>query len=285
MAQNSVTLTAKVAGTATVTVSDIVISDANSSAIETGGSKSQTFTVVDPSATTANNNNNNNNNNGETTNNTTVKFTDTNETVYTTDSCNVRESYSTSSNKVAKVEKGTQIKRTGVGDNGWSRVEYNGKTCYISSQFLTTEKPADPTFTDTNKTMYATQSCNVRKSWSTSSDKIGYLNKDQEVTVIGVNTEIGWYKIKYNEQEAYVSSRLLSDEIPEEQNEDNENTVSDDEIVETEEKDELTKLQEEIGVLPEVGKNIATTFYVVITIIALISIVVGYYYINKNANN
>ena len=52
---------------------------------------------------------------------TTPKFTDVNETVYTTTRCNLRESYSTSSNRVATVNAETKLTRKGVGDNGWSK--------------------------------------------------------------------------------------------------------------------------------------------------------------------
>lgn len=114
---NSVTLTAKAAGSATITVSNIIISDSSSNPIENGGSKSQSLNVVSPSTpstpstptdnNSSNNSNNNNNNNSNNTT-TTVKFTEVNETVYTTEKVNIRESYSTSSNKVATVAKNTR---------------------------------------------------------------------------------------------------------------------------------------------------------------------------------
>ena len=47
------------------------------------------------------------------------------------------------------------------------------------------------------------------------------------------------------------------------------------------EKTELQILQEEIGVLPEVGNNIASTLYIVITTITIIVAFGGVYYINK----
>ncbi len=68
-------------------------------------------------------------------------FSSVNQTVYTTDQVNIRSSYSTTSNIVATVAKGTSITRTGIGDNGWSRVSYNGRTAYINSSYLTTTKP------------------------------------------------------------------------------------------------------------------------------------------------
>lgn len=287
---NSVTLNAKVAGTATITVSNIIISDSNSSPIENGGSKSQSLNVVAPTLPTTpanptdnnNSNNNNNSSSSNTTNNntttTTVKFTEVNETVYTTERCNIRESYSTNSNKIATVNKNTELKRIGVGDNGWSKVEYNGKTCYVSSQYLTTTQ-AEPEFTTVNETMYATQSCNLRASWSTDSDKVGYLDAGQEVTRIGVGDN-GWSKINYNGKEVYVATRLLQSEPlkEEEEKEPDENT---DDTQENTVDDELATIKEKIGVLPEVGNNIAVYIYTTFAVVAVAISLYGIYYTNK----
>lgn len=262
---NSVTLNAKVAGTATITVSNIIISDSNSSPIENGGSKSQSLNVVAPTSPT-------------TPANPTVKFTEVNETVYTTERCNIRESYSTNSNKIATVNKNTALKRIGVGDNGWSKVEYNGKTCYVSSQYLTTTQ-AEPEFTTVNETMYATQSCNLRASWSTDSDKVGYLDAGQEVTRIGVGDN-GWSKINYNGKEVYVATRLLQSEPlkEEEEKEPDENT---DETQENTVDDELATIKEKIGVLPEVGNNVAVYIYTIFAVVAVAISLYGIYYTNK----
>lgn len=73
----------------------------------------------------------------------TVSFTKVNETVYATRSVNVRANYSTSSSVVGSLNAGDSVTRTGRGSNGWSRVTYNGQTAYISSNYLTTEKPEE----------------------------------------------------------------------------------------------------------------------------------------------
>lgn len=206
---NSVTFTAKAAGNATVTASNIVISDSNANTLEPNGSKSASINITsntpaqdNPSSSTTNNNS------------AEVKFSDVNETVYTTDRCNVRKSYSTSSDKITTLEKGTSLKRTGVASNGWSRVSYNGGTAYISSQYLTTTQ-VEIKFKDVNETLYAIQDCNLRKSWSTDSDKVGYLTTGQEVTRTGI-ADNGWSRINNNGQVVYVASRLLTAEKPEE---------------------------------------------------------------------
>lgn len=88
------------------------------------------------------------NNNGTTGNNDDKPkeptFNTVSQTVYATqDGINVRSSYSTSSSSIGKLKKGEEVTRIGVGSNGWSKVNYNGTTAYISSSLLTTTKPEE----------------------------------------------------------------------------------------------------------------------------------------------
>ena len=65
------------------------------------------------------------------------------ETVYVTgDRVNLRRQGSSDSPVIGRVNKGTEMKRTGTGSQ-WSRVEYQGQVCYISSQYLSGNKPAE----------------------------------------------------------------------------------------------------------------------------------------------
>ena len=78
-------------------------------------------------------------------------FRNVNETVYVTDSgINVRSSYSTSSSSIGTLNAGDELTRTGVATSAvggitWSRVTYEGRTAYVSSSYLTTEKPEEST--------------------------------------------------------------------------------------------------------------------------------------------
>lgn len=63
-------------------------------------------------------------------------FSSVSETVVTKSEVNFRESYSTNSNSIALLPAGTELTRTGVGSNGWSRVTYNGSTGYVFSNNL-----------------------------------------------------------------------------------------------------------------------------------------------------
>ena len=85
-------------------------------------------------------------------------------------------------------------------------------------------KPSEPeddtpsmSFTSTNKTMYATDSLNVRESYTTNSDVIGSLSVGQSVTVTGIGD--GWTRISYGGQTAYVISSGLTSEKPKDESE------------------------------------------------------------------
>lgn len=70
--------------------------------------------------------------------------TECNETVYTNTESNIRLNPSSSAEKVGTVKKDTELLRTAVLDNGWSEVQYNETTCYISSKLIDTEPIAEP---------------------------------------------------------------------------------------------------------------------------------------------
>lgn len=64
------------------------------------------------------------------------------ETTYATAGVHIRASYSTDSEVLGNLAQGQSIQRTGVCDNGWSRVNYNGTDAYIYGDYLTTQAPA-----------------------------------------------------------------------------------------------------------------------------------------------
>lgn len=75
-------------------------------------------------------------------------ITDTWETVYATDYVNVRSDAGLSAGILGVLKEGDSIVRTGIADNGWSRVDYCGSTAYVMSEYLTTtvysEIPEEP---------------------------------------------------------------------------------------------------------------------------------------------
>lgn len=132
----SITITAKKAGTAKITVSGTVADKLGNESTVT-----KTISVTVKAKSTSSSNSSSNSNSGSTTK--TPKFTSVNQTMYTTGEVNIRKSYSTSSAIIKTVSKGTEVTRTGIGNNGWSKITYNGQTAYISSELLTKTKPAE----------------------------------------------------------------------------------------------------------------------------------------------
>lgn len=74
-----------------------------------------------------------------------VYVEDTWETVWATEGVNVRAYADSSSDRVGSLSQGESVTRTGICDNGWSRVDYNGATAYIHSDYLTTSEPVAET--------------------------------------------------------------------------------------------------------------------------------------------
>ena len=74
-----------------------------------------------------------------------------------------------------------------------------------------------PTFTTVNETVYATAEVNVRKSYSTSSTRLGTLSKGDSITRTGKSTDGKWSRVTYNGQTAYMVSSYLSTTKPKEE--------------------------------------------------------------------
>ena len=79
------------------------------------------------------------------------------ETVWATANVNIRADSSTDAKKVGTLKKGKKITRTGVLNNGWSRVKYDNKDCYIASSYLTLKDPAAKKETKATKTEAKTE--------------------------------------------------------------------------------------------------------------------------------
>jgi len=151
-----------------------------------------------------------------------------------------------------------------------------------SSQAVAKPEVKNPSFKDINETVYATVGVNVRSSCTTSvqDNIVGGLIPGQEVTRTG-NAE-GWSRIKYNGSTAYVASRLLTTTKPETPEEEKpEEEPAPEATAVPEEKSELDTLKEKVGVLPEVGNNVATQIYKIITLLSIIACAVIIVYLYK----
>ena len=101
----------------------------------------------------------------------TYSFTSVNETVYATTTVNIREGFSADTDKVGSLGRGQSVVRTGIGTGdaeGWSQVEFNGQTAYISSDYLSLTKPAAQS-SGSNSGSYGGQTSQSKPSTGTSS--------------------------------------------------------------------------------------------------------------------
>ncbi|QWH20166.1 peptidoglycan endopeptidase [Bacillus mycoides] len=122
---------------------------------------------------------------------------------------------------IGGVLNGTTLNVVGS-ENGWFKVNYQGKTGYVSSEFVKfvkggTATPEQPKQPDQPKPpeqgaigdYYINASAlNVRSGEGTNYRIIGALPQGQKVQVISENS--GWSKINYNGQTGYIGTRFLS---------------------------------------------------------------------------
>lgn len=144
--------------------------------------------------------------------------------------------------------------------------------------------PEKPTETKKNETMYVQERCNIRESYSVESNRVGGLDVGTEVTVVAEYSN-GWYKIKYDGGEAYIKAGILRStkpEIQEEEEEQDENEATNQTQNQTQQPtdgsndevdSEYAEILNEIGVLPEVGHNVADVLFVGVMILAILGMV------------
>ncbi len=135
-----------------------------------------------------------------------------------TDGLNVRTGPSTSYASIGKLNKGTKVEVISE-SAGWSKINYNNKTAYVSSGYLkavSTNTPEDTKPEDTTQQykeikVVNTDGLNVRKGPSTRYESIGKIDKGTNVEVISESD--GWSKINYKNTTAYVATRYLDKKI------------------------------------------------------------------------
>ena len=295
----SCTFSAKSEGTATITVSNLTITDSNGTKVNAQKTLSGSVSIVkkqeapQPAAPTTPAASTTPTTPAASTSTTSAQsnepsWTNTGDTVVATETVNVRSGWGTSFSSLGKLAKGTTVTRNAKGSNGWDKVTFKGQTGYILSKYLTTqntnnnqeqakaeENKEDVKWQETGDKVYATAGMNVRSGPGTSNSAIGGLKKGDSVTRIAVGSN-GWDKIKYGGKEAYVLSKLLTTkevEPDEEENtnvaEENTNTVDPAANLAEEEKDVYNRLVEEVGVLPTVGRNFADYVYTISVLIAI----------------
>ena len=154
-----------------------------------------------------------------------TQFRSVSETVTAKEWVNLRNIPSTTradSAIIGKLQNGETALRTGISDNGWSRLEVSGTVCYAVSSYLTTDLDGVETepvsgeiqtqFREVHDAVTAKELVNLRNIPSTEredSKVIAKLEHGQVITRTGINDELGWSRVDYNGQTLYCVTRYL----------------------------------------------------------------------------
>ena len=136
---------------------------------------------------------------------------------------------------IAQLKHGDIAIRTGISENGWSKLEYNGQTCYAITSYLVLEgeeeETSEPTGTQSDgssatveiQTQFepiqgqvtAKVEVNLRSIPSVEDPRcvvVATLKNGEYVTRTGINRDVGWSRVEYQGQILYCVSNYLSSE-------------------------------------------------------------------------
>lgn len=149
-------------------------------------------------------------------------YTDINDRVTAKQEVNLREGAGTNFNVVGKLKSGEFLTRIAVGNNGWSKLLYNGKTVYAITSYLSNEVVVVPKedivagckFTAVNDRVTAKHEVNLRALPTTDSEILGSLKGGTFLDRTAVSDR-GWSRLSFNGQTVYAVTSYLTDKAPE----------------------------------------------------------------------
>lgn len=126
---------------------------------------------------------------------------------------------------IAELKNGDVATCIGTSDNGWSKLTYNGETCYAVSSYLT---PVDSSGTEETKTAGEIQTrfeecndqvtakleVNLRTMPSVEDPNcvvVASIKHGEVVTRTGINRDVGWSRVEYNGQTLYCITQYLTE--------------------------------------------------------------------------
>lgn len=135
------------------------------------------------------------------------------EKVKTKDICRVRKGPSTDDEILGTVDKGVVLTKLGT-KGEWTKVEFQGQTGYIKSEFLkavkSTEKSDKKSDSGKNSGKVKTLDiCRVRKAPGTDAEILGTVDVGVELTKLG--TEGDWTKVEFQGGTGYIKTEFLKD--------------------------------------------------------------------------
>ena len=114
---------------------------------------------------------------------------------------------------IATIYNGDWIKRTGIGHNGWSRVEYQGQVLYAVTSYLSTDGTSSsvPTYQEVSEQVTAKEEVHLRSEPNSGSEEniVATLTNGEFITRTGIGSN-GWSRIDYNGTEVYAVTSLLT---------------------------------------------------------------------------
>ncbi|EJQ45347.1 hypothetical protein IEQ_04521 [Bacillus cereus BAG6X1-2] len=139
----------------------------------------------------------------------TVQASASNSSSYTVNASvlHVRAGSSTSHDVISRVYNGQSLNVIGE-ENGWFKINHNGQTGYVSSEFVSKNGAATNNVSTGGNNKVTADVLRVRTAPNTSSSVSGRVYEGQALNVIG--QENGWVKINHNGQTGYVSSEFVS---------------------------------------------------------------------------
>lgn len=118
---------------------------------------------------------------------------------------------------------GETVQRTGVSDNGWSRLLYNGTVCYAVTSYLessdgSTAEPDDGAiktqFEDMDDYVSPKEKVNLRSIPSVDDPDcvvVATITSSEKVHRTGINRDVGWSRVEYNGQTLYCITQYLNE--------------------------------------------------------------------------
>lgn len=133
-------------------------------------------------------------------------------TYKTTSVLNLRKGMGTNYASLTKIPKGGSITVLMQYSNGWSKVIYNGKTGYVSSQYISKTGNSNnniPTPSTNSKTARTTAVLNLRRGAGTNYSSIMKIPQNATVNVLASYSN-GWSKVSYSGKVGFVSNQYLT---------------------------------------------------------------------------
>lgn len=129
-------------------------------------------------------------------------------------SVRMRSGAGTNYSILATFAKGTQVQVTGKTGN-WYAIKYDGKSGYVSADYLKLIEAAAATAPANNTSTSSTgktgavigTSVRMRSGPGTNYDTLGYYSNGVTMNVLG--SENGWYKVSYNGKTGYIIAKYL----------------------------------------------------------------------------